>query len=125
MKAQKQAPKAKDQAPSAAAEKEPVYALNEAAMALAAQGTEANNTLQRKEKGMGKEWRKTGIQSTNTRALSCAVIHAAYPEGKFTKAQAMAALNAADPKVNGLHGHATAASRTAAFIKNGYFAPGK
>jgi hypothetical protein len=101
----------------------PTYNLNAAALALAAQGAQASNTLQRSAKGMGKAWRATGIQATNTRALSCAVIAAAYPNGGFTQAQAAQALTQAPANVNGLHGHATAASRTKAFIKNGYFAP--
>ena len=112
------APAATVAAPAAAPA--PTYTLNATALALAAQGATAANTLQRSAPGMGKAWRATGTAKPNTRAQALAAIAAAHT-GPFTVAQAQAAL--AGLHKAGVLGSGTPRSYCVAFVANGYFAP--
>lgn len=97
------------------------YTLNPAAMALAALGNQAANTLQRSAKGQGKAWRTTGKAAPNTRAVACAALATLATPFTFVQATAaLAALHAA-----GTLGSGTPNSYCKAFVQNGYFVPSK
>lgn len=100
----------------------PVYTLNPAALALAAQGSNGNPTLQAPSKGLGKGWRAPNYRAPNTRAAACAAIQAACG-ATFTALQAQGALAAARTAGTLNLGTGTPASYCKAFVKNGYFAP--
>ena len=97
------------------------YTLNPTALALAAQGAAAPNTLQRSAKGQGKAWRTTGKAAPNTRAQACAVL--ATLATPFTFAQATGAL--AGLHAGGVLGSGTPNSYCKVFVQNGYFMPTK
>jgi hypothetical protein len=115
----KQAPNIEKTQASAAPKAAPTYTLSANASALAAQGGDAANTLQRSAPGFGAAWRAHGAQRPNTRAQALAAIGAL--KAPFTAQDARSALVSLHKK--GILGSGTPRSYVVAFVKNGYLVP--